>query len=102
MEKWDTARHYNTQRTQYSNFTTPNNALIDSQNLQRDAMFDTANIITLSGAKKNDLTITLPTAIAGVTYTFKDDTNTSYDITIDRVACRLYGFLAQNAASFQR
>jgi len=102
MEKWDTARHYNTQRTQYSNFTTPNNASIDSQNLQRDAMFDTANIITLSGAKKNDLTITLPSAIAGATYDFTDDLNVKYNINIDRVACRLYGFLAQNAASFQR
>lgn len=102
MEKWDTARHYNTQRSQYSNFTTPNNAVIDSQNLAKDSMFDTANIITLSGAKKNDLTITLPTAIAGATYKFTDDLNVSYNINIDRVACRLFGFLAQNAASFQR
>ena len=102
MEKWDTARHENVTRTQFQNFLTPNSATINSQNLAKDSMFDLANIITLSGAKKNDLTIQLPTAISNGSFTFIDDLNVTNTITINRVACRLFGFNAQNAASFQR
>lgn len=102
MEKWDTARHEHVTRTQNDNFITPNQAAISSQSLAKDSMFDLANIITLSGAKKNDLTIQLPSAIAGATFKYIDDTNTSYSINVDRVGCRLFGFNAQNAASFQR
>ena len=102
MEKWDTARHEHVTRTQNQNFATPNQATISSQSLAKDSMFDLANIITLSGAKKNDLTIQLPTSIAQGSFSFKDNTNTAYTINIDRVGCRLFGFNAQNAASFQR
>lgn len=102
MEKWDTARHEHVTRTQNADFISPNSASISSQSLAKDSMFDLSNIITLSGAKKNDLTITLPTAIAQGSFSFKDNTNTAYNISIDRVGCRLFGFLAQNAASFQR
>ena len=102
MEKWDTARHEHVTRTQNGDFITPNSATISSQSLAKDSMFDLANIITLSGAKKNDLTITLPSAIANGSFAFTDNTNTQQQILIDRVGCRLFGFLAQNAASFQR
>jgi hypothetical protein len=102
MEKWDTARHEHVTRTQNGDFLTPNSATISSQSLSKDAMFDLANIITLSGAKKNDLTITLPSAIANGSFSFTDNSGAVNQIVIDRVGCRLFGFLAQNAASFQR
>ena len=102
MEKWDTARHEHVTRTQNGDFLTPNSATISSQSLAKDSMFDLSNIITLSGAKKNDLTITLPSAIANGSFAFTDNSGSQTQILIDRVGCRLFGFLAQNAASFQR
>ena len=107
MEKWDTAKHEFVTRTQINPYkvgvdATPVMAVENSQNLSRDGIYPLANIITLSGAKKNDLTINLPTAISSATFPYVDSQAVSTSITIDRVGVLLRGFNSQNSASFQR
>lgn len=107
MEKWDTAKHECVTRTQINSYAvgvdaTPVMAVENSQNLSRDGIYPLANIITLSGAKKNDLTINLPNAIKPATFTYTDSNNVRSTFTIDRVACLLRGFNSQNSASFQK
>ncbi len=107
MEKWDTAKHEFVTRTQVNPYkvgidTTPVLAVENSQNLATDGIYPTANIITLSGAKKNDITINLPTAIQTATFPYVDSQAVATEINIDRVGVLLRGFNAQNAASFQR
>ena len=107
MEKWDTAKHECVTRTQINPYkvgvdATPVLALENSQDLSKDGIYPTANIITLSGAKKNDITINLPTAIKPSVLPYVDSQGVASTITIDRVGCLLRGFNAQNAASFQR
>lgn len=109
MEKWDTAKHEIVTRTQINPYkvgvdTTPVMAQEDSSDLSKDGIYPTANIITLSGAKKNDLTINLPNAIKPASFDYTDSNGVTVraGITIDRVGVLLRGFNAQNAASFQR
>jgi len=107
MEKWDTAKHECVTRTQINPYkvgvdATPVLALENSQDLSKDAIYPLANIITLSGAKKNDITINLPNAIKPAVLPYVDSQGVANTITIDRVGCLLRGFNSQNAASFQR
>lgn len=107
MEKWDTAKHECVTRTQINPYkvgvdATPVLAVENSQNLAKDGIYPLANIITLSGAKKNDLTITLPDAIKPAVFPYVDSQGVAHTITIDRVGVLLRGFNSQNSASFQK
>tara|TARA_R110000868_G_scaffold306879_1_gene568333 strand:+ start:5663 stop:6340 length:678 start_codon:yes stop_codon:yes gene_type:complete len=102
LDKWDTQKHKFIPRTQYGNFATPTQAVTDSVDFSRNAMYPVEPLITLSGAKKNDLKLQLPTSITGGTFTLKDDGGLSTSYTIDRVAVVLRGLNAQNGASFQQ
>ena len=55
----------------------------------------------VSGAKKNDITIRLPQAIEGGAFSWINDLDEECLITIDKIAVRTFGLLAQNAAAFQ-
>lgn len=104
MEKWDTRKHYNATRTQIgssSNATTIVNASWDSNTFAKDGMYSVEPMITLSGAKKNDITLRLPSAISNGAFNYTDNKGTSVTITIDGIALLLRGLNAQNAASFQ-
>lgn len=106
LEKWDMMKHRIVPRTQYQNsqpgqpFSTQ-----PSTNFHRDGMADMQPMLTLSGAKKNDITITLlggsipfpqtgvwvcPSSAVGLTF------------AIARLELFFRGMLAQNAASFQK
>jgi hypothetical protein len=102
MEKWDTRKHYIAPRTQYVNASTTNvlGATIASNDFGKDGMYSVEPMITLSGAKKNDLTLTLPQALNQSTFTFVDDAQT-VSINVTGIALMLRGLNAQNAASFQ-
>jgi hypothetical protein len=104
MEKWDTRKHYVATRTQIgssSSVTTINNATWDSNTFAKDGMYSVEPMITLSGAKKNDITLRLPSAISNGTFNYTDNAGNPFTITINGVALLLRGLNAQNAASFQ-
>jgi len=104
MEKWDTRKHYNATRTQVgssSAATTIVNATFDSNSFAKDGMFAVEPMLTLSGAKKNDITLTLPSAISNGVFSYTDNRGDKLVITINGIALLLRGLNAQNAASFQ-
>lgn len=102
LDKWDTQKHKFTPRTQYGNFATPTQAVNDSNNFSRDAMYSVEPLVTLSGAKKNDLKLQLPSAITGGNFNVIENDNIPTTYTIDRVCILLRGLNAQNGASFQQ
>ena len=102
LDKWDTQKHKFVPRTQFGDFATPTMAVNDSVDFSRNAMYPVEPLVTLSGAKKNDLKLQLPTAISGATFTVVDNVGNSTIYTIDRVCCILRGLNAQNGASFQQ
>ena len=102
LDKWDTQKHKFVPRTQYGNFATPTQAVNDSIDFSRNSMYPVEPLITLSGAKKNDLKLQLATSITGGTFSTKDDAGNTTNYSIDRVALILRGLNAQNGASFQQ
>ena len=101
LEKWDTRKHYVAPRTQFANFATPNQALVPSNAFNKDGMYPVEPMLTLSGAKKNDITLALPAAISNQSFEYTDDKGNKITVIIDGIALMLRGLNAQNAASFQ-
>jgi hypothetical protein len=102
LDKWDTRKHEYIPQTQFQNFvagTSP--ATTSMQQMSKAGMFPVEPTITLSGAKKNQLTLQLPTAINSTTVTFTDDSTGSVNYRINRVSVLLRGLNAQNGATFQ-
>jgi len=102
-EKWDLRRHQKTSITQMEGFLAgTSQATMPSVELKDDGMFNLSPLLTLSGAKKNELTLTLGNSIApGTAITFKDNKGGSANVTITEIALEMRGLLAQNAAKFQ-
>jgi hypothetical protein len=102
LDKWDTRKHEFIPQTQFANFTAGTNTATQSQQqMSKAGMFPVEPTLTLSGAKKNQLTLALPTAISPTTVTFTDDAAGSVSYRINRVACLMRGLNAQNGATFQ-
>lgn len=102
MEKWDTRKHYVATRTQIGGATVGViNATWDSNAFAKDGMYAVEPMLTLSGAKKNDVTLTLPSAISNATYQYLSNEGRKYNLEINGIALMLRGLNAQNAASFQ-
>ena len=103
LEKWDTAKHENVSRTQYANLVAAPGAQATqpSNNYSKDAMFPVEPLITLSGAKKNNLSLSLSQAIAPTGFTFTDDKGIASTYSIDRIVWVMRGLNAQNGAVFQ-
>ena len=104
LDKWDTKKHECRPRTQYGNFssaTTILQATQASSEFSKNAMFPVEPLLTLSGAKKNTITLTLPNAITSQTFNLTTDTGAVVKYTIDRIALVMRGLNAQNGASFQ-
>jgi len=103
LEKWDTAKHELVPRTQYSNLVAAPgaNATQPSNTYSKDSMFPVEPLITLSGAKKSTLQLSLASAIVPSTYTFTDDKGSVGSYKIDRIVWLMRGLNAQNGAVFQ-
>lgn len=107
LEKWDTQKHKFVTRTQFEKRITSGGttilypAQIPSNNMSKDAMHSMQPMITLSGAKKNELSLNLPEA--GGAYTFQHivNDNTVIEYSVTEIALLLRGMNAQNAAKFQ-
>jgi hypothetical protein len=104
LDKWDTAKHKFVPRTQYADYfaAAGNSARIDSVDFSRNSMYPVEPLITLSGAKKNDLRLDLPAAITGSNFTIATNDGRSNVYVINRVGIFLRGLNAQNGASFQQ
>lgn len=104
LDKWDTKKCEKNTFTQFTNQTAGTSASAHPSNdWSSDTMIPLSSLLTLSGAKKNEITIQLPTAISPVTValTYSDTNGTPTGLQINRVAIRFFGLLAQNGAKFQ-
>ena len=101
LEKWDTRKHYIAPTTQYGNQASGVQATLPSNEFGKDGMYSVEPMITLSGAKKNDLSLTLPQALTAQKFSYVDSQNTLIDLEVTGIALLLRGLNAQNAASFQ-
>ena len=102
MEKWAVRKHEFIPQTQIASFiggvpvaTQPN---ID---YSQDGIIAIEPMLTLSGAKKNELLIELPEAIAPTTLSFIDQKGNEILWNVDRIGITLFGLNGQNAALFQ-
>lgn len=109
LDKWDTRKHEIVPQTQYGNAGAAAAAfqLINgtqaSSNFSKDGMANVEPMLTLSGAKKNQITLSIPTPIQNGAVTVTDEEGGDPTVyTINRVGILLRGLNAQNGASFQR
>jgi hypothetical protein len=100
LDKFDTGKSLCVPRTQDANFTTPSNATLGSTNYNKDGMVQIEPMLTLSGAKKNNLIINLASAATPFSLTTTSNTGTTKYV-FDRIAIVCRGLNAQNGASFQ-
>jgi len=102
LDKFDTRKMEFVPRTQLDNFqAVAYGSLQDSVNFSKDSMYSIEPLLTLSGAKKNQLQLSLPTAISQATFSWTDDTGVNNAFQINRVLCLLRGLNAQNGSVFQ-
>jgi len=103
LDKYDTRKSLFVPRTQFANFLalTGTPSTQPSVDFSKDAMYSTEPLLTLSGAKKNNLILTLPQAISAGTFVVTDNAGFNYSLVADRVVCLARGLNAQNGASFQ-
>lgn len=103
LDKYDVRKSNYIPRTQFANYVAISGApaTIPNTDFSANGMNSTEPMLTLSGAKKNNLTLTLPTAIATATIPFVDNSGATLSVVIDRVVCIARGLNAQNGASFQ-
>jgi len=105
LEKWDTRKHEKVTRTQFVSEVDSVNgvasATMPSNCFEDDAMIAFEPMLTLSGAKKNDISIRLPQSISPASVTFKDQQGNNVVCNITKIALRMYGLNAQNGAKFQ-
>jgi len=101
VDKWDLRKHENTPRTQFANLTPSSPATKPNVKFEDDGVYLAAPNFTLSGAKKNELTITLPNAITASQGFWIDNNNEPQTVNVDKIIVICRGLLAQNAARFQ-
>ena len=103
LDKYDTRKSMFIPRTQFADFllATGQPSTQPSVDLSKDGMYNSEPLLTLSGAKKNDLKLNLSAAIQPATFRVKDNQGTQYTLSADRVLMIARGLNAQNGASFQ-
>jgi hypothetical protein len=106
LDKYDTKKSNITPITQNNAGGGPGigyyTATSDSDDFSKHGLYPTEPIIVLSGAKKNNLQLTLPRAIDVATFLLRDNADNQYSLRVDRVVVKLLGLNAQNGASFQK
>lgn len=103
LDKYDVKKSMFVPRTQFANFNAVSGqpSTIPSVDFSMNGMFGTEPLLTLSGAKKNNLTLTIPTAISLANFRVTDNNGVQYTLEVNRVVCLARGLNAQNGASFQ-
>lgn len=107
VEKWDTRKHRVAQRTQWAatkaagGVTLPQASTIPSIDFAKDAMYPVQPMVTFSGAKKNEISLILPQAGDGFTFSNVANDGVKINFTVNKIALMLRGYNGQNAAKFQ-
>lgn len=104
VDKWNLKKHNIIQQTQFKDFAAValTQGTADNSDFKVDGVYPVTPMVTLSGAKKNDINIILPSAITGAAGTWKvTPTGVPITITINKVGVIARGMLAQNGAKFQ-
>jgi hypothetical protein len=103
LDKYDTLKSKYVPRTQFANFSALTGTPSTQPTVQysKDGLYGAEPLLTLSGAKKNALTLTLPSAISTANFAVTDNAGGKYIVAVDRVIARFEGLNAQNGASFQ-
>jgi len=108
LDKFDTGKCQRVPNVQFGPYTAATaaisavNATQAGNDYEKDGMVDIEPMLTLSGAKKNAITLTLPSALASVAaVTIVTDSGT-ISLTPARVVVLARGLNAQNGASFQQ
>jgi hypothetical protein len=103
LDKYDTRKSMYTPITNSQSLLAgTNTGTLDSIDFSKNGLNDTEPLLTLSGAKKNSLTLTLPSALDVASFTYIDNAGNTYSIQYDRVCVKFLGLNAQNGASFQK
>jgi hypothetical protein len=100
LDKFDTGKSLCVPRTQDAPFTTPSNSTLGSTNYAKDGMVSIEPMLTLSGAKKNNVIINLASAATPFSLTVNNNTGGAV-YNFDRISVIMRGLNAQNGASFQ-
>jgi hypothetical protein len=106
IDKWDSRKHQYVPRTQWANLgivdTNKNYPATQAdKKLDEHGVFNAQPNFTLSGAKKNEVSVNMPAAITPVSASWIDSNNETQLVTIDKMIIVFRGLLAQNAARFQ-
>lgn len=103
VENWDLQRHHVIPRTQFQDTSAGIPAsLFPNINTETDGIVQMVPMITLSGAKKNNITINLPQPLDVPSFsTWTNQDGLALRITFNRIALLMRGWLAQNASKFQ-
>lgn len=101
LDKFDVRRHNFITQTQFQN-SDGNKATIANNNFAKDGMFPIEPLLTLSGAKKNNITLQLPEAASDFTWNQKMEDGSVIQFHINRVGLMLRGLNAQNGSVFQK
>jgi len=102
LDKYDTRRSQIVPTTNFSNFLAGTTGSTQpSIDWSKDSYYGNEPLLTLSGSKKNNITISLPTAISTASFVILDNQNVAYTVKADRVFWATRGLNAQNGSVFQ-
>lgn len=105
LENWDLQRHLATPRSQFVNAAPAAgipSAGQPSTDYSKDGFYGMQPMVTLSGAKKNEIKVTLDQAVGlGSAGAWTSADGTVIDVTATRLVLMFRGLLAQNASKFQ-
>jgi len=107
LDKFDTGKCQRIPTTQFGPFTAATaaipsvNSIQASNSYEQDGMIDIEPMLTLSGAKKNNITLSLPSALAAVAAVSMVTDSGTVSLTPSRIVVVCRGLNAQNGASFQ-
>lgn len=103
LDKYDTRKAEVTPITNNQSLLAgTNSAAMNSIDFSSNGLYGTEPLLTLSGAKKNTLQLTLPSAIDVANFDYIDNKSYQYRVQFDRVCVKFLGLNAQNGASFQQ
>lgn len=102
VDKWDIKKHEYRGVTQVESFNAVQpKATFPNIAFESAAMMPCTPTLTLSGAKKNELSIVLPTPMDGSNVAVLDQNGEQQNLLITDIVIFMRGFLAQNASKFQ-
>ena len=101
LDKFDVRKHQYITQTQFQN-SDGNKATLANDDFSKNGMFPMEPLLTLSGAKKNTITLQLPEAASDFTWNQKMEDGSVVQFHINRIGLMLRGLNAQNGSVFQK